>query len=142
MSDKLNATQSTALAVTLRNLERALLDVEALCSDDRAEQLGILLRMTNPLTQAQRAGLAAQLAEARRTLALLATRFALPSQSEDQARSARSKLVIAWATLEDIKSYKLGRYGKVSPALEEDLDPQIDKLIGVVTAMERILPVD
>jgi len=142
MADMLNRSQTNALTVTLRNLERALLDVESLCSDDTNEQTGILLRRSNPLTPSQRTELATQLAEARRGLGLLAEQFALPTQVEDEARAARSKLVISWATLEDIKSRKLGRYGKVSAALEEDLDPQINRLIEVVNAMERILPVN
>jgi len=142
MAEMLNRSQTNALTVTLRNLERALLDVESLCRVGPDEQPGILLRRSNPLSPSQRTELATQLAEARRGLGLLAEQFALPMQVEDEARAARSKLVISWATLEDIKSRKLGRYGKVSAALEEDLDPQINLLIEVVNAMERILPVN
>jgi hypothetical protein len=142
MNDMLNRSQTNALTVTLRNLERAMLDLESLCTDDTAKQPGILLQRSNPLAPAQRTELAAQLVEARRILGQFAGHFALPAQVEDEARTARSKLVIAWATLEDIKSPKLGRYGKVSEALQDELDPHIDRLIAIVGAMERILPVN
>ncbi len=42
------------------------------------------------------------------------------------------------SVFEDEKSYKLKRYGDVSPVLEKELDPLIDQILGYLKQISNL----
>lgn len=135
----LNPYQASTVTIALRSLERLLFQLEALCTEQQAERLGVLVRLVNPLDAEQRVSVLALCGRARETIRVLAGRFNLECEVEDMTRLALGQLVLMWATLEDAKSPKLIRNGSVDPGLAPLLDPELDELIRLINAMERQL---
>jgi hypothetical protein len=98
-----------------------------------------MVSLANPLSQEQRVRLSDLVGQARALIATLAERFGLKHETSDLAREAHGRLVGMWTALEDTRSRKLRRYGRVDPALSAALDPEIQKLVDLVLAMDEVL---
>lgn len=131
----LNQYQKQSLAVTLRLLEKAADDMEALLSSDR---LGLLYEVRTEISPEREAGLRRLSSQIRRILADLVQRYQLPLQQEDGLRIISARLSSAWENLEDSHPKKLRRYGEVDPQVAEELAPKIEALIHLVLAMESL----
>ena len=63
----------------------------------------------------------------------LKDRFHLEETVEDMKQIIAGKVSVAWEDLEDMKSSRLKRYGKVDPSLTSTLDTHIDKINHLLT---------
>jgi hypothetical protein len=133
----LTPNQAQGVGVALRRLERTLFSIEALYMRREETREGAIVSLVNPLTDEQGAELANLVGQARASIATLAGRFGLQHETSDLAREAHGRLVEMWTALEDTKSTKLRRYGRVDPALSASLDPEIEQLIHLVIAMDK-----
>lgn len=131
---RLNTAQRNSVAITLRQLERALARAEALLGGP-AE--GTLSRTVTPVTPERADDARRFIEEARREIAATAAAFGLPVEEQDGRREIAGLLALAWEGLEDARAAKLRRYGAVDPALADSLDPRVERLIALVLALER-----
>ncbi len=131
--------QAQGVGVTLRILERILFSVEELYMGQEETRQGVMVSLVNSLSEEQRVRLRELVGQARAGIATLAERFGLQHETTDLAREAHGRLVGMRTALEDTMSGKLRRYGQVDPALSSALDPEIQKLIHVVLAMDEAL---
>lgn len=140
-AEVINLYQAQSLTVSLRMLERILLDLQDLYSSGGEEDTtqGIMVSLSNPLSQEQRARLEQMTRQARRIIGALSGRFGLNHETADLAREIHGRLVEMWSALEDTRSHKLRRYGAVDPRLATLLDPEMDELIELVLAMDKEL---
>jgi len=133
----LNQAQSLSLATTLQILEDRCAHMQALIAGDRHD--GILLRTVPDIPADARPALLDELAALRSDIARLAAAFDL----QIAPRSARQILVALlatnWQDLEDERPAKLGRYGRVDPAVTQPLDAGITRLIAHLRAMQSLL---
>lgn len=131
----LNQYQKQSLAVTLRLLEKTVDDIDALLSSDHR---GLLYQVRTEIPPEREADLRRLSSDVRAALAELARRYELPVQQEDGLRIIAARLSSAWENLEDSHPRKLRRYGQVAPGVAEELGPQVEALIYLVLAMERL----
>ncbi len=131
----LNQYQRRSLGVTLRLLEKALDDIEALLA---ADHQGLLYAVHTELTPELEMELRQLSGNVRALLAELAQRYQLPVQREDGLRIISARLSSAWENLEDSRPRKLRRYGQLDPEVAEELEPQVEALTRLVLAMEKL----
>ncbi len=133
----INPNQAQGLTVALRMLERILFSLQDLYSDNGETRQGIMVSLANPLSQEQRSHLEQMTEQAREIIGVLSERFGLKHETADLPREIHGRLAEAWATLEDVRSHKLRRYGPVDGRLAALLDPGMEELIQIVLAMDN-----
>ena len=131
----LNQYQQRSLGVTLRLLEKALDDIEALLG---AGHQGLLYAVRTEISPEREAELRQLSSDVRALLAELTQRYQLPVQQEDGLRIISARLSSAWEDLEDSRPRKLRRYGQVDPEVAEELEPRVEALTQLVLAMEKL----
>ncbi len=131
----LNQYQKRSVAVALRLLEKTLDDIEMLLARDHQ---GLLYAVRTEISPDREAELRRISGDVRAALAELAREYDLPIQQEDGLRVMSAKLSSAWENLEDSRPRKLRRYGSVDPEVAEVLEPQVEALIHMVLAMEKL----
>lgn len=129
----LNENQKRTVATTLRMLEEQLAEAERVMERD---ERGILYRRVAQFTPQQRAVMSALIAQMRAEIQRAARQFDLPTQEWNAGQEIAGSLVLAWESLEEIRSHKLKNYGKVNPALKDSLDPIVQRLIKLVLELE------
>lgn len=122
----LNVNQRRTVAVTLRHLEETLVNIERVIH--RSEQ-GILYRRVASFTPHQREQIDALIRAMRVEIRQAAIQFDLPIEEQNATRYVMGTLVLMWEMLEDARPRKLASYGAVDSALEETLDPILQRLI-------------
>lgn len=122
----LNAYQKNSLRTTLLGLEETLRRAQEWL--DGRQDAGILYRESLETAEEQKKRAEGEIKKALETVARLAERFELETETRDAANEIRAGLNVSWANLLDSRSQKLGRYGKVSPQLADALDPEIQEL--------------
>lgn len=122
----LNVNQRRAVAVTLRHLEETLANIDRVIH--RGEQ-GILYRRVASFTPHQREQINRLITAMRAEIRRAAIQFDLPVEDQDAVRYVVGTLALMWEMLEDARPRKLANYGAVDPALEETLDPILQRLI-------------
>jgi len=65
--------------------------------------------------------------------------FDLQEGTKTASREAIGILSALWGDLKEIKADKLRSYGEVSSEVESDFDPEIDKLMDLISEMQRII---
>ncbi|MGA2512619.1 MAG: hypothetical protein ABSG37_03270 [Candidatus Limnocylindrales bacterium] len=132
----LNVNQERAVSVALRSLEERLARVEGLL--DRDEE-GLLYRRRRPVwAREERARAEAILADLRSTIASISRAFNLAPEERDSAREIAGLMTISWESLAEVGSRRLRAYGRVDPALRDTLDPALERLIELVSALEDL----
>ncbi|MDA8157229.1 MAG: hypothetical protein M0Z52_12395 [Actinomycetota bacterium] len=69
----------------------------------------------------------------------LSAEFNLQKMAETASQKALGILSSLWVDLQEIKAVKLRSYGEVSPEVESDLDPEVDRIMDLISEMQRIL---
>lgn len=133
MSDPLNPRQRNAVTVALRAFERQLREVDEWIRG--REQAGTLYRRGLVLSEERRVLVSTRVVEALSGIAELADRLGLEPQEEDAASTLRAAMSACWATLCDLRSDKLRRYGSISPLLPQMLDPAIEALAAMALSI-------
>ena len=132
----LNSAQTESLAVVLRRLEHALLQLRQ--NLRRPPEPGWLTHYT-PIAPEIGARLEARIEPMLAEIERLADAFDLQPEAVDLQRQAASEMVVAWADLTDTLSPKLRRYGPVDPALAQSLDPHLRALIQQTSEIGQLL---
>jgi hypothetical protein len=136
MTGLLNPAQRNSLTIGLRVLEMDLRRARAWMHS--AEERGVLYRRSLSIASEQRAAMVAQIDLALEVIARLAAQFDLSPAEQDLAALFAARMSADWATLVDLKAAKLSRYGHVSEALAERLDPSLDTLSYAVLALASL----
>jgi hypothetical protein len=131
----LNEGQQSSLEVTLQMLEIALFDIRRLLGEPLPNTLLTHFQPCPPELAAQIEPLIDDiLAE----IDVIVQRFQLGSQELIVSRNIRSEMAMAWSDLNDLRFSKLKRYGHVDPALQETLEPHIQRLIHLTSEVGSI----
>lgn len=132
----LNLAQERAVSVALRLLEERLARVEDLLDRDEA---GLLYRRIRPSWASEdRARADAIVAELRSTIASVSRAFDLTHEERDSARQIAGLMRLSWESLAEVGSRRLRAYGHVDPALRDTLDPALERLVELVSALEDV----
>ncbi len=124
------------MSVALRLLEERLARVEELL--DRDED-GLLYHRLRPAwSREERARVDTTLADLRSTIASVSQAFHLAIQQRDSAREIAGLMRVSWESLAEVKSRRLRAYGHVDPALRATLDPAVERLMELVSALEDV----
>ena len=132
----LNESQQRAVAVALRQLEERLGRIGQIIDHDES---GALFHRSRPMwsrEETERVG--AILAELRATISSVAEVHELPAEERDPGREIAGLLRVSWESLAEVESHRLRSYGRVDPGLRATLDPALERLMALVSAMEEI----
>jgi len=132
----LNRNQERAVAVRLRMLEERLAIIRRLVDEDERGRL--YRRDRAPYSAEQRARIEAVVREIRAEIARVADTFGLASEEQDAARRIVGLLGITWEGLGDVRTGRLRGLGDVDPALREQLNPSIERLMDLVLDLQEI----
>jgi len=132
----LNKNQERAVAVRLRMLEERLAIIARLMDDDERGRL--YRRDRAPYSAEQRARIEAAIFEIRAEVAQVADTFGLASEEQDAARRIVGLLGITWEGLGDVRAGRLRGLGDVDPALREQLNPSVERLMDLVLDLQGI----
>ena len=132
----LNRNQERAVAVRLRMLEERLAIMARLMDEDERGRL--YRRDRAPYSAEQRARIEAVVREIRAEIARVADTFGLASEEQDAARRIVGLLGITWEGLGDVRTGRLRGLGDVDPALREQLNPSIERLMDLVLDLQEI----
>jgi len=106
----------------------ALLD-KALCEfDDWAkghEIRSVLYQVLNPLSEAQRLVIAAEVSEMKALLEEMRNTLHLEVTTRSVDKMIMSSSAVLWTSLSELEDGRLSRYGSVPPGLNEYLDPRV-----------------
>ncbi|WP_376794024.1 hypothetical protein [Thermogemmatispora sp.] len=133
----LSPGQRLALMTALRRLELAAWRLEERLRARERPPL-TLTRMVDPFTPEQRAALLARLEELRAEVARLAQAYRLPEKEESLRTVALAEFGLLWSDLEDLRPARLRDYGALSAQAADQLEPQIERLIGLVLAVNAL----
>lgn len=132
----LNPNQERAVSVALRLLEERLARVEELLHRD---EQGLLYRRLRPSwAREERARADAIVADLRSTIASASRAFNLVPEERDSGREIAGLMRISWENLAEVGSRRLRAYGHVDPALRDTLDPALERLMELVSALEDV----
>jgi hypothetical protein len=129
---RLSEAHERSVTTALMLLEQDLFLVASLVA---ADQVGIVVSTRTRLDARQREHMQRLIEEIRAEIAALAATFSLPHHVRDGRRIISGHLSERWADLGDTRPAKLGRYGRLDPALAAALDPPITRLTELVAAM-------
>jgi hypothetical protein len=132
----LNRNQERAVAVRLRMLEERLAIMARLMDDDERGRL--YRRDRAPYSAEQRARIEAVILEIRAEIAQIADTFGLASEQQDAVRRIVGLLGITWEGLGDVRTGRLRGLGDVDPALREQLNPSVERLMDLVLDLQEI----
>ena len=132
----LNKNQERAVAVRLRLLEERLATMARLMDDDERGRL--YRRARAPYSAEQRARIEAVIVEIRAEIDHVADTFGLASEEQDAARRIVGLLGITWEGLGDVRTGRLRGLGDVDPALREQLNPSIERLMDLVLDLQEV----
>ena len=126
-ANMLNDNQRRKISVTIRFLKADLSKLEQLFTGD------------NDIPPSKRKDLMDLIALAGERHDARSAAFDLQERSETASREASGILSALWVDLQEIKAKKLRSYGEVSSEVESDFDPEIDKIMDLISEMQRIL---
>ena len=132
----LNRNQERAVAIRLRLLEERLAIIGRLMDQDERGRL--YRRDRAPYSAKQRARMEALIVEIRAEIAHIADTFGLASEEQDAARRIVGLLGITWEGLGDVRTGRLRGLGDVDPALREQLNPSVERLMDLVLDLQGI----
>ena len=132
----LNRNQERAVAIRLRLLEERLAIIGRLMDQDERGRL--YRRDRAPYSAKQRARMEALIVEIRAEIAHIADTFGLASEEQDAARRIVGLLGITWEGLGDVRTGRLRGLGDVDPALREQLNPSVERLMDLVLDLQEI----
>lgn len=138
MTGLLSPAQRNSLTIGLRIFETDLRQAKAWMQVGAEPEQGVLYRRSLRLAPEQRAAMLEQIEAALQQIGRLAAQFELAAAEQDLAAVLAARMSVGWATLVDLQSARLGRYGPVSPGLAESLDPALDALLQAALALAAL----
>ena len=108
VSDGLNRSQRTGIAVTLEQLERAVDEIERLLDDAPA---GATYVIVDDLSTDERCGLRARCRSIREQISELARAFDLPQDRSSVRQVVVAEMGVVWSRLHDLRDGDPARYG-------------------------------
>jgi hypothetical protein len=132
----LNPNQGRAVGVALRLLEERLSRIENIADRDES---GALYGRARPQWDAEeRARFDAVLAELRAAIVAITKDFDLAREERDSTAEIAGLTRVSWENLAGIQSRRLRAYGRVDPGLRTTLDPAVEHVLALVSALEEI----
>ena len=62
----------------------------------------------------------------------------LPAEERDPGREIAGLLRVSWESLAEVDSHRLRSYGRVDQGLRASLDPALERMMALVSAIEHI----
>lgn len=122
-----------AIGATLTLLDEMLCEFEEYAQG--RERHGMLYHERNSLSDKQRRGIQAEVAAMRQTIRELKEALRLTGSRDEAAQQIWGRASAFWEVLVETQSRYLRRYGEVTPALKECLDPRIEALTARLLAL-------
>ena len=138
----LGENRRRAVGLRLRLLEERLATVRRLLLEGEE---GRLYRRRRPeMTAAREARMLALIDEAVLEIAAAADRLRVPRVEQDAAAKIGGILAVAWQGIGEALATNLRGFGEGDPMLSGELDPSIERLMGLVIELQRTVvgPVD
>jgi hypothetical protein len=132
---RLTETQKKSLSIALKMLEERLFLFRLLLNNDSYS--GVMYRLKVDFSNAQKEQLNAHFDRILKGIEHLKSKFNLSVIQETLNEQILSTTTYLWTVLEDEKSRKLKRYGKVNTRLSKELDPLLQQLIDDLNALNR-----
>jgi hypothetical protein len=136
-SEFLNEHQHRALSTRLALLDQQLYDAERLARGELGS--GAMFEVWSDLTTEEAESLLRLLATARQSVANLRDRFFLAPQRHDVRHWLLGHFSILWNILQVSRAEKLKGFGEVAGDLGPRLDPEIDRLIEIVSRVRTLI---
>jgi hypothetical protein len=114
------------ISTTLALLDKALCEFDQLAKGH--EIRSVLYHLLNPLSEAQRKLIAGEVAEMKNSLEEIRKTLDLEVTVRSSDRIITSSCSVLWASLLELESLHLRRYGELPPGLADYLDPRITPL--------------
>ncbi len=124
-----------AVGVRLRLLEERLATVRRLLLED--EEGRLYRRRRPPIPADHAARMLALLDETAVQIAAAADQWGIPRAERDSAAMIGGILAIAWQGIGEALTSNLRGFGEVDPGLAAELDPSIERLMGLVLELEQ-----
>ncbi len=144
MSDQLQITlggsHRRGIGTALLLFDRMLCEIEEYAYG--REIRSVLYVEHNALSEDQKAGLLAEIAQIRGVLRELKDALELETETEDVGRKIWGECSTFWEVLMETKSRFLARYGPPPDGLAECLDPRIDGLIASLRNLTKSVGVE
>ncbi len=137
MAELLNGPQHSSLAIMLRMFEEELRQADARLQSP--PDGGTLYRRVLRLSPETQAAARRKIVTALALIAELAQEFGLDQQEQDVAAMIAGAMSLSWASLCDMRSDKLKRYGDVDPRLRQALDPRVEQLADLALSLASML---
>jgi hypothetical protein len=137
MKIEANDTHKLHISVTLRLLEKALIDVGRAAIEPPPETR--LIRHSDPISPAVSAEILATAAEARGEIAAIAAELELPQHEESIVRTLLGNLHVRVVSVAELQPRFLCAGGAVPPALAEYIGPKADRLETLVRRLIGLL---
>lgn len=122
----LNQSQTNSLWISLAGFEEALHRIERWLEE--GEESGILYTRRLKLESATKKMIRKEVENSLSTIKSLAQKYGLERREESLNGHILGQLSICWADLFDTKSKRLKGYGKIDPAVVEEIDRDIESL--------------
>jgi hypothetical protein len=126
----------SSLETTLTVLDEALVEFEAWANGHQISS--VLYRELNGLSEDQRGEILIRIQGIRRILTELRAYLGLRTNTNNIVRSISGQCSALWASLTEIESRHLRRYGVPPDGLAEYLDPNVTRLIDLISEISRI----
>lgn len=129
----LNAHQQRHVTAVLREIEKRLLESEALLTDTSAQP--VLVQWENDIPDEQAERLLLQIRVARATVAQLADALQLKPVGQRRWPAVRAARTAAWADAEDLQPHRLCAYGELSAESARTWDALLEPLVRQLNAL-------
>lgn len=130
----LNNAQRNHLRIVMSLIEAKMRTIESRLAN--SEEHGMMSEVRNDITPAMEQALREKIQVIYAVIDELRTRFALPAETKLASREILMGLSQLWVMLQESDAKALGGYGTVDPAVAPLLDPQIERLAGLMFALE------
>jgi len=124
------------VAVRLRHLEEVLATIERLID---SEDSGVLYRRVKPaFGREQRSQMEALIVAIRGAVGAVADELHLSRDEQRSRQRIIGLLATAWQSLGEVDARHLAGYGAVDPELTRVIDPALERIAGLVLALQRV----
>ncbi len=133
----LNEAQERSLSATFQIVEDRLREMEIALKS--ADYIGILRDKINDVPPEVRPAAFQKADLIKERIRLLSEKLHLEKRRTETTSETLARLAYCWEILQDAKTKHLKRFGEPEGGLEEILDPQIDAIVDLLLAIERLL---
>ncbi len=133
----LNEAQERSLSATFQIVEDRLREMEVAFKSP--DYIGILRERINDVPPEVGRAVIEKADLIRERIKTLSETLHLEKRSSAVSSETVARLAYCWEILQDAKTKHLRRFGETTAGLGEILDPQIDAIIELLSAIERLL---